>query len=85
VCGRANVKQFYERLLLIKGGASLLINLTCIGFFIVWTVDFETPVCKLYLLFISADAAQEKEKKEKKVLLPTGVSKSTVHTVLFNI
>jgi hypothetical protein len=29
-------------------------------------------VCKLYLLFISADAAQEKEKK-KKVLLPTGV------------
>jgi hypothetical protein len=39
----------------------------------IWTVDFETPVCKLYLLFISADAAQEQEKKEKKVLLPTGV------------
>ncbi len=29
------------------------------------TVDFETPVCKLYLLFISADAAKEKEKREK--------------------
>jgi hypothetical protein len=42
------------------------------------TVDFETTVCKLYLLFLSADAAQE---KEKKVLLPTGVSKSTAHTV----
>jgi hypothetical protein len=40
--------------------------------------DFETPACKLYLLFISADAAQE---KEKKVLLPTGVSKSAAHTV----
>jgi hypothetical protein len=39
-------------------------------------------VCKLYLLFISADAAQEKEKKEKKVLLPTGASKSAAHTVL---
>jgi hypothetical protein len=25
------------------------------------------------LLFISADAAQEKDKKEKKMLLPTGV------------
>jgi hypothetical protein len=37
-------------------------------------------VCKLYSLFISADAAQEK-KKEKKVLLPTGVSKSTARTV----
>jgi hypothetical protein len=45
----------------------------------VWMVDFETPVCKLYLSFISADAAQE---KEKKVLLPTGVSKSTAHTVM---
>ncbi len=29
-------------------------------------MDFETPVCKLYLLFISADAAQEKEKKRRK-------------------
>jgi hypothetical protein len=38
-------------------------------------------VCKLYLLFISADAAQEKEKKDKKVLLPAGVSKSATHTV----
>jgi hypothetical protein len=47
-----------------------------------WTVGFETPVCKLYLLFISADAAQDKEKKEKQVLLSTGVLKSTVHTVL---
>jgi hypothetical protein len=25
-----------------------------------------TPVCKLYLLFISADAAKEKEKKVRK-------------------
>jgi hypothetical protein len=32
-------------------------------------------------LFISDDAAQEKEKKEKKGLLPTGVSKSAAHTV----
>jgi hypothetical protein len=35
-------------------------------------------VRKLYLLFISADAAKE---KEKKVLLPAGVSKSAAHTV----
>jgi hypothetical protein len=46
----------------------------------VWTVDFETPVCKLYLLFLSANAAQE---KEKKMLLPIGVSKSTAHAVLY--
>jgi hypothetical protein len=32
-------------------------------------------------LFISADAAKEKEKKRKKVLLLTGVSKSAAHTV----
>jgi hypothetical protein len=48
----------------------------------VWTVDFETPVCKLYLLFISANVAKEKEKKEKSLLPPTGVSKSAAHTVL---
>jgi hypothetical protein len=35
-----------------------------------------------FLLFISADAAQEKEKKEKKVLLPTGGSKCAAQTVL---
>jgi hypothetical protein len=40
-------------------------------------------VCKLYLLFISIKAAEEKEKKEKKVVLPTGVSKSAAHTVKF--
>jgi hypothetical protein len=28
-------------------------------------VDFEIPVCKLYLLYISADAAQEKEKRKE--------------------
>jgi hypothetical protein len=39
-------------------------------------------VCKLFLLFISADAAQEKEKKYKKVLLPTCVSKSAAHAVI---
>jgi hypothetical protein len=33
-------------------------------------VDFETSVCKLYLLFISADAAQEKEKKRRKWCCP---------------
>jgi hypothetical protein len=38
-------------------------------------------VCKLYLLFISANVAQEKEKKEKKLLQPTGVSKSVAHAV----
>jgi hypothetical protein len=38
-------------------------------------------VCKLYLLFLSADAGKEKEKKEKKLLLPTGVSKSTANSV----
>jgi hypothetical protein len=43
-------------------------------------MDFETPVCKLYMLFISANATQDKEKK--KVLLPTGVSKCAAHTVL---
>jgi hypothetical protein len=32
---------------------------------IVWTVDFQMPVCKLYLLFISADASKEKEKRVK--------------------
>ena len=30
-------------------------------------VDFEMPVCKVYLLFISADAAKEKEKKIAKI------------------
>jgi hypothetical protein len=39
-------------------------------FTIVWTVDFEMPVCKLYLLFISADAAQEIEKKQRKCCCP---------------
>jgi hypothetical protein len=34
----------------------------------VWMVDFETPVCKLYLLFLTADAAKQRKKK-KKVLL----------------
>jgi hypothetical protein len=33
-------------------------------------------------MFISVNAAQEKEKKEKKVLLPTGVSKSATHAVI---
>jgi hypothetical protein len=32
-------------------------------------------------LFITANAAQEKEKKEKKVLQPTGVSKSVAHAL----
>jgi hypothetical protein len=33
-------------------------------------------------LFISAESAKEKEEeKEKKVLLPSGVSKSAAHTV----
>jgi hypothetical protein len=35
-------------------------------------VEFEMPVCKLYLLHISANAAKKKN-KEKKVLQPTGV------------
>ncbi len=48
----------------------------------VWTVDFEAPVCKLYLLFFSADAAKE---KEKKVLLHTSVSKSAAHTVIAHV
>jgi hypothetical protein len=30
------------------------------------------PVCKFYSLFISADAALEKEKKEKKYCCPLG-------------
>jgi hypothetical protein len=34
-----------------------------LGVSTVWTVDFETPVCKLYLLLISANTAREKEKK----------------------
>jgi hypothetical protein len=34
----------------------------------VWAVDFETPVCKLYLLFLSADAAQAKEKREESAI-----------------
>ncbi len=45
-----------------------------------WTVDFETLVCKLYLLFIPVDAAHEKEKKRRKCSCPL-VSKSTAHTV----
>ncbi len=31
----------------------------------VWTVEFEMLVCKLHLLFISASASQEKEKREE--------------------
>jgi hypothetical protein len=37
---------------------------------ILYAVDFETPVCKLYLLFLSANAAQEKEKKRKNCCCP---------------
>jgi hypothetical protein len=37
-------------------------------------------VCRLYLWFISADAAKGKEKSEK-VLLLTGVSKSAAYSV----
>jgi hypothetical protein len=37
------------------------------------------PVGKLYLLFISANVANEKEKKKKQVLLPACVSKSAAH------
>jgi hypothetical protein len=33
-------------------------------------MDFETSVSKLYLLFISVDAAKEKEKKRKKCCCP---------------
>jgi hypothetical protein len=47
----------------------------------VWMVDFEMPVCKHYLLFISADTSQEKGKKEKKKFLPTGVLRSAAHIV----
>jgi hypothetical protein len=43
-------------------------------------VDFETPVCKLYFLFVSADAAQEKEKREESAAA-TDVSKYAAHTV----
>jgi hypothetical protein len=32
----------------------------------VWTVYFEISECKLYLLFISADAAKENKKGEKR-------------------
>jgi hypothetical protein len=35
----------------------------CPLMYTVWTVDFEMPVCKVYLLFIYVDAANEKEKK----------------------
>jgi hypothetical protein len=34
--------------------------------YIGWTLDFETPACKLYLLFISAKSAKDKEQKRKK-------------------
>jgi hypothetical protein len=44
-------------------------NLSFVNY-IVWTVDFERPVCKIYLLFISADAAQEKERKRRKCCCP---------------
>jgi hypothetical protein len=46
-----------------------------------WAVDFEMPVCKHYILSISVDAAKEKEKKEKRVLLPTGILKSAAQYV----
>jgi hypothetical protein len=41
-----------------------------IKFSTVWTGDFDTPVCKLYCLFLLM-------LPKKKVLLPTGVSKTT--------
>jgi hypothetical protein len=31
----------------------------------VWTVDFDMPVSKLYLLFISANTTKEKDKRDK--------------------
>jgi hypothetical protein len=46
----------------------------------VWTVDFETPVCKLYLLFLSAMLPKKKKKREESAAA-TGVSKSTAYTV----
>jgi hypothetical protein len=44
-------------------------------------VDFETPVYKLYFFVYFCQCCPRKRKKEKKVLLPTGVSKSAAHTV----
>ncbi len=38
------------------------------------------PACKLFLLFISAESAKKRKKREK-ALLPDGVSKSAVRTV----
>jgi hypothetical protein len=47
------------------------------------SVDFEMPVCKLYLLFF-LPMLPENKKKGEKVLLPAGVLKSVAHTVLLN-
>jgi hypothetical protein len=46
----------------------------------VWAADFEMPASNLFL-FISADAAKEKKKREK-MPLPAGVSKSAAHTLM---
>jgi hypothetical protein len=45
----------------------------------VCTADIVTPAYKLYCLFLPN--LPKKKKKEKKVLLPAGVSKSAAHIV----
>jgi hypothetical protein len=46
----------------------------------VWAVDFETPTCKKFYVFF-CQCCPIKRKREKKVLLPAGVSKSAAHTI----
>jgi hypothetical protein len=46
--------------------------------FTLWAADLETNI----FLSISANAAQGKEKEEKKLLPPAGYSKSTAYTVI---
>jgi hypothetical protein len=46
-----------------------------------WAADFEATACKMFLCSF-LPMRPKKKQKEKKVLLPTGVSKSAAHTVL---
>jgi hypothetical protein len=66
---RGNMDQVAKKIsddLLVLGTMEVSTTLCCSSLLIaVWRVDFKTPLYKIYLLFISADACKEKEKREE--------------------
>jgi hypothetical protein len=54
----------------------------CYSLSTVWTVDFETPVYKLYYCLFLPNLPKEKKKREK-MMLPVSGWKSAAHTVFY--